>query len=223
MRRDPTQGKSRGTASFRWKEAEGQAAWFKIGLAFLAFYVGEAILFWHGGLVWAAPLMRLPLSFPLLYPLGYWGLFGFIVYRLQRKKSAAPAISAAARLRRWQGALLTAVITIGVIGLTFVVMLRSGSTTLGHIAMFFALFLSAAVIGAMELNLGWLAAAGFWLLTALVIHFYPADWHLTRPFKDEDIWLGLSLVIGFFLIGGFRQQVDRNYLHEHAGDDPTGQ
>ena len=187
--------------------------WIKIGLAFLAFYVGEAILFWQG-LALAGPLMRLiPFSVPVIFPLGYWGLFGTVVYMLQRRKpSRQDCNAAAARFRRWQGAILTAVITTGVIGVTFVVIMGSGSTTLGHVAMFFALFLAAAVLGAVELNVGWLAAAGLWLLTAIVIYFYPATLRLTRPLKDEDILLGLAVAMGFFLIGLFPKQVDRGWL-----------
>lgn len=210
----------RGTGIFRWKKSDGQAVWIKIGLAFLAFYACEAILFWQG-LALAEPLMRLPFSYPVIYPLGYWGLFGAVIYLLQRRNSSGqerdPAV---ARFRRWQGALLTAAITIGVVGVTFVVTKGSGSTTLGHVALFFALFLSAAVIGAMELNVGWLAAAGIWLLTAVVIDFYPTGLHLTRPFKDEDIWVGLAVATGFFLIGGFPQQVDRN---TREGGNPQSQ
>lgn len=191
--------------------------WLKIGLAFLVFYAGEAILFWQG-LALAQPLMRLPFAYPVIYPLGYWGLFGTVIYRLQRRKSSGQERDAVvARFRRWQGALLTAAITTGVIGVTFIVIIRSGSTTLGHVALFFALFLSAAVLGAMELNVGWLAAAGIWLLTALVIDFYPRSLHLTRPFKDEDICVGLAVAIGFFLIGGFPQQVDRKWLDTQEG------
>ena len=103
---------------------------------------------------------------------------------------------------------MTTAITVGVIGVTFAVMIGSGSTTLGHVALFFGLFLSAAVIGAMDLNAGWLAAAGIWLLTAIVIDFYPSRWHLAHPYKDEDVLVGLAVMIGFFLIGGFPQHIE---------------
>jgi hypothetical protein len=213
----PGQNDPRGTGAFRWKKSAGQAVWLKIGVAFLVFYIGEAILFWHG-LTLADPLMRLPLAYPMIYPLGYWGLFGAVIYRLQRRKTSGQQCDVAlARFHRWQGVLLTATIATGVIGVTFVVIIGSGSTTLGHVALFFALFLSAAVIGAMELNVGWLAAAGIWLLTAFVIDFYPKGLHLTRPFKDEDICVGLAVAIGFFLIGGFPQQVDRKWLDTQEG------
>jgi len=39
----------------------------------------------------------------------------------------------------------------------------------------------------MKLNVGWLAAAGLWLLTAAVIDLYPTGLRITRPFKDEDL------------------------------------
>jgi hypothetical protein len=211
----------RRAAAFKWKKAEGQTAWIKIALAFLVFYAGEAILFWQG-LALATPLMRLiPFSIPAIYPLGYWGLFGVVVYLLQRtKRSGQDRNAAAARFRRWQGALLTTAITTGVIGVTFVVMLGSKSTTLGHVAMFFALFLAAAVLGAVELNVGWLAAAGLWLITAMAIYFYPATLRLTRPLKDEDILLGLAVAMGFFLIGLFPQQVDRGWLETQEAGTP---
>ncbi len=194
--------------AFKWKRSEGQAVWVKIGLVFLFFYFGEAILFWQG-LGLARPLMRLPLFTPLVYPLGYWGLFGAAIYLIQRKSSAEVRYAAAKRFLRWQGALLTIGITIGVVGVAFVVMKGSGSTTLGHVALFFAMFLAAAVIGAMELNAGWLAAAVLWLLTAIMIDIYPIEMDLIPHFKDEDIWIGLATPFGFFLIGGFPQCVDR--------------
>ena len=210
----------KGTAAFQWQKDRAQTVWIQIGLAFLVFYFGEAILFWRG-LALAAPVMRLPFAFPVIYPLGYWGLFGAVIYLLQRRKSSGEDRSAAAaRFRRWQGALLTVTITTGVIGVTFVVMQGSGSTTLGHVAMFFALFLSAAVLGAVELNVGWLAAAAVWLLAAIVIDIYPAGLRLTRPFKDEDLWIGLAVAIGFFLIGGFPQHVDRRCLDTQENGDP---
>src|SRR5580704_16110246 len=116
MQEGPGQHDLRGTGAFRWKKSDGQAIWLKIGVAFLVFYAGEAILFWHG-LGLAEPLMRLPFAYPVIYPLGYWGLFGAVIYLLQRSKSSGPEHDAAvARFRRWQGALLTAAITTGVIG-----------------------------------------------------------------------------------------------------------
>ena len=71
-----------------WKRSESQTVWIKIGLAFLAFYIAEAILFWQG-LALAWPLMqRIPLADPVIWPLGYWGLFAAAVYRLQRKTTS---------------------------------------------------------------------------------------------------------------------------------------
>ena len=202
---------------------KAQTVWIKIGLAFLAFYVAEAILFWQG-LGLAVPLIRrLPLGCPVIWPLGYWGLFGVVVYLLQRREmSCQERDPAVARFHRWQGALLTAAITTGAIGVAFVVIRGSGSTplghTLGHSALFFALFLSAAVIGAMELNFGWLSAAVIWLITAVAIYCYPAGVRLTHPFKDEDILIGLAMVLGCFLIGAFPQHVDRQWLDSREGD-----
>jgi hypothetical protein len=209
-----------GTVGFRWTRAEDQFLWIRIGVAFLVFYLCEAILFWRGGLTLAAPLMRLPGSYPLIYPLGYWGLFGVAVYFLQRRKSSQ-ADPVATRFRRWQRGIATAVITAGVIGPAFAVIVGSGSVTLGHVALFFALFLSAGVIGAMDLNVGWLAAAGLWLFTALLIDFYPAGLHLTGPIKDEDAWVGLAVAVGFFLVGAFPQHVDRRWLDARENGKPV--
>lgn len=136
--------------------------------------------------------------------------FGLVIYRVQRKNPAARTQSVAEkRFLRWQMGLLTSVITIGVVGSTFLITKGSGSTTLGHVTLFLILFQAAAVIGAMELNVGWLAAAGVWLLTALAIYSYPVTLHLFSPFKDEDLWVGLAMSLGFILIGVFPQRVDR--------------
>ena len=207
------QNDPRGAGDFQWKRSEGQGVWIKIGLAFLVFYVCEAILFWNG-LAKAEPLMRrIPLADPVIWPLGYWALFGAVVYFLQRKSRSCQTRNAAvARFRRWQGAILSAAITIGVIGVAFVVIRESGNVTLGHVALFIALFLAAGVIGAMELNVGWLAAAGLWLLTALALDFYPAGLRLCRPLSDQDVLIGVAMVTGFFLIGAFTQHVDRRWL-----------
>jgi hypothetical protein len=203
---------SKRKGSLTWKRTEGQSLWIRISLAFLAFYVGEAVLFWQG-LALAKPVFRIPLAFPLLYPLGYWGLFGFVVYRIQIRKLAFQAQSAAERrFLRWQRGLMTLVITIGVVGSAFLVIKGSGSTTLGHVILFFAMFQAAAVIGAMELNIGWLAAAGLWLLTALAIDSYPVTLRLVPHIKDEDVLIGLATSLGFFLIGVFPQCVDRERL-----------
>src|SRR5688572_11911322 len=113
---------------FVWKRAEDQAAWTWIAAAFAVFYFGEAVLFWRGIEI-AAPLMaNIPLANPLVYPLGYWGLFGLCVYLVQRKYQSA-ATGSKARFRWWQGTLLTAAITIGVVGTAFVVIRGSGSQT----------------------------------------------------------------------------------------------
>jgi hypothetical protein len=202
------------TPAFRWKRDEGQTLWIKVGLAFLVFYAGEAILFWEGPPPFGTlrePASHIPLAYPLLYPLGFWGLFGYIVYAIQRKNPVSQTRSASKkRFLQWRGRLLALAFTVGVIGLTFVVMSVSGNTSLGHAVLFFALFLAAAVVGAMELNVGWLAAAGLWLLTALLFYTYPATRVLIPGFKDEDILIGLVMPLGFFLIGRFPMFVDRD-------------
>jgi hypothetical protein len=247
---DAQQNDARRASDFRWTKAEGQTVWIKIGLAFLLFYAAEAILFWQvtttteqpqqqqqqqsgnsnrsneqrrEGHALADPLMRLPGANPLLYPLGFWCLFGVIVYRLQRRnRRRQPRDAAVARFRRWQALLITAAITVGAIGVAFLVMRRSGNVTLGHVALFFELFLAAAVIGATELNIGWLAAAATWLLTAIAIYCYPAGLRLTRPFSDEDVLIGLAVTAGFFLIGAFPHHVDRRWLDEREDANSSG-
>jgi hypothetical protein len=198
-----------GSAAFTWKVAEGQALWIKIGLTFLLFYAGEAILFWQG-LGLAGPLLKIPFAAPILYPLGYWGLFGYVIYMIQCKNTASLTKSAAEkRFLKWQGGLLAAGITIGVVLSAFLTMRGSGNTTLGHVVLFLAMFEAAAIIGAMELNAGWLSAAGLWLVTALAIYIYPATLDLIPRIKDEDVWIGLATAAGFFLIGLFPKCVDR--------------
>ena len=200
-------------AIFRWKRSEGQNSWIKIGVAFLLFYFGEAVLFWGGDSALAAPLTRLPLAYPFVYPLGYWGMFGASIFFILRRSSSSTEHNAVAkRFFRWQGALLTLGITVGVVGVAFVVMRGSGNTTLGHVALFFAMFLAAAVIGAMELNVGWLAAALLWLFTAIVLNVYPATMSVIPRFKDEDVWIGIATALGFVLIGALPQCVDRRQL-----------
>jgi len=215
----PEKGDSEEAVTFRWKKAEGQEAWIKIGLAFLMFYFGEAVLFWQGGPTLAAPLVKFPLAVPLMYPLGYWGLFGASIFFILRKNSSSYNRSAMdKRFSRWQGGLLTLCITVGVVGVAFTVVEGSGSTTLGHVALFFAMFLAAGVIGAIELNVGWLAAAVVWLLTALAINVYPKTLSLVPRFKDEDILIGLAMTIGFLLIGVYPQHVDREGMASSDGN-----
>jgi hypothetical protein len=214
MNKNPGKNDPEGPDAFKWKRVEGQILWVKIGIAFLIFYAGEAVLFWQG-LALAAPLMRMPLFNPIVYPLGYWSLFAYVIYLIQRKNPSSISQPAAVRrFHRWQGGLLTLGITIGVVGAAFVIMKGSGSTTLGHVALFFAMFQAAVVIGAMELNVGWLTAAGLWFLTALVINFYPSTMDLIPYIKDEDLWIGLATALGFFLIGLFPQCVDREPVVE---------
>ncbi|HTL52059.1 MAG TPA: hypothetical protein VL860_05715 [Planctomycetota bacterium] len=212
---EPSEPKA-GTAFF-WKRTQDQAIWVWIGVAFLVFYFGEAILFWEG-LALAAPILRLPLAVPFVYPLGYWSLFGLVIYRIQRKASQVSHSAAEKRFLRWQATLLTVGITVGVVGVTYIVMKESGSTKLGHVALFFALFLAAAVIGAMGLNVGWLSAAGLWLLTAIGLDLYPATLNLFPHFRDDDIWIGLAAALGFFLIGGFPLCVDQERLSIQSQD-----
>ena len=116
----PEKGDSEEAVTFRWKKAEGQEAWIKIGLAFLMFYFGEAVLFWQGGPTLAAPLVKFPLAVPLMYPLGYWGLFGASIFFILRKNSSSYNRSAMdKRFSRWQGGLLTLCITVGGVGVAF--------------------------------------------------------------------------------------------------------
>ena len=207
--------------ALQWKKAEGQNLWILISLAFLVFYAGEAILFWQG-LALAKSLFRIPHACPLIYPLGYWGLFGLVIYAIQRKNPSSRTRSAAQRrFLRWQEALLTFSMTISVVGSAFLVMRGSGSTTLGHVVLFFAMFQGAAVIGAMDLNIGWLAAAGLWLLTALAINCYPPDLDLIPRIKDEDVLIGLSVTLGFLLIGLFPQCVERERSESPQTKQPS--
>jgi hypothetical protein len=191
---------------FKWKDNDGQSVWTKVSFAFALFYFGEAILFWQG-LALATPLMRISYFVPLIYPLAYWASFGGTVYWITQQR-VVERDGPAARFLKWQSALLTIVITTGVIGVAFVVMRGSGNTTLGHVALFFAMFLAAGVIGASEINIGWLCAAILWLVTAIAIYVYPRTLNIIPMFNDEDIWLGLAIAAGFFVIGRFPQSVD---------------
>lgn len=197
-------------STLAWKVSEGQRVWTKIGLVFLGFYVGEAVLFWRGGWELGAQIAGLPLGVPLLYPLGFWGAFGATTYFLVgRTRPGTGHSPSAKRFFKWQGILLTIGITAGVVGIAFVVMKRSGDTTLGHVALFFAMFLAAAVIGAMEVNVGWLAAAGLWFLTALAIYAYSETWDIVPRISDEDILIGGSTALGFVLIGSLPMCIDQ--------------
>lgn len=195
--------------AFLWHKSEGQNSWIKIGFSFLVFYFGEAILFWEGGWMLGGSLMKLSFANPYIYPIGYWVLFGICIYFIQSKKSSSQDNDPIAkRFFKWQGIILTTGITIGILALTITVMRVSGNTTLGHTALFFGMFLTAAIIGGMELNIGWLSAALLWLLTTILISNYPATLDLFAVYNDEDIWLGLSFTIGFFLIGGIPYRVN---------------
>ena len=210
--------------TFRWKNSEGQQAWVKIGFSFLAFYLGEAVLFWQGGPHLGAPLFNLPLAAPLVYPLGFWALFGVSIFVILRKEPASAKQSVAAkRFLRWQGTLLTLSITVGVVGIAYIVMKESGNTTLGHVSLFLALFLSAAVIGSMELNVGWLLAAIVWFLTAVVINTYPESINIIPRINDEDILIGIATALGFFLIGKFPQCYDRGQLYARDSGNQNSQ
>jgi hypothetical protein len=189
-----------------------QRKWIKVSLSFLVFYFGEAVLFWKGGLELGYPLFKIPFAIPYLYPVAFWGLFGFSIYLIQRVKSADPKNKVAKNhFAKWQNSILTIGITTGVIGLTMVVMHKSGSITLGHTALFYGMFICSVVMGGIELNIGWLSAALCWFLTAILINNYPDSLNIISGFKDEDFLLGLSIAIGFFLIGALPYYMKPEY------------
>jgi len=199
---------SNGRKRLNWTTAEGQRAWLGIGGAFLVFYLGEAVLFWRGGPGAGNFIGELPFGVPLVYPLGFWALFGAVVWALVRRSKRRK--NADRKAQRWQTALLAAGITLGVVGTTYLVMRQSQDLTLGHTVLFSSMFLAAVVIGAMELNLGWLAAAAFWLATAVFIFGMPAGLDLVPGIHDEDIWVGIGAAGGFVLVGLFPRRVHRD-------------
>ena len=180
-----------------WKREEipGQRVWKRVSIIFVIFYFLEAVLFWHG-ICLASPILKIPYAVPCVYPLGFWGLFAFLIYW---QIKSLPTQSSSSLMDR----VLAAGIPLGVIGNTFLVMEASGDTTLGHIIMFSSLFLAAVSIGGATYNIGWLSGAGLWLVSALGILLWPHDLRMIRPFREEDIIVGLGLAMGFAAIGRF--------------------
>jgi|GEM_PF-6007244 len=180
-----------------WKREllPAQTVWKRISTIFIIFYVLEAVLFWHG-LCLAKPILEIPYAVPWIYPLGFWGLFACIIYWQIKSR---PTLGTSRLMDR----VLATGIPLGVIGITFLVMKYSGNTTLGHITMFGSLYLAAVSIGGATYNIGWLSASGVWLASALGILLFPHDLRLIRPFREEDLIVGLGLALGFAAIGHF--------------------
>ncbi len=116
--------------------------WKRIAIIFIIFYFLEAVLFWKG-LCLARTILDIPHACPYIYPLGFWGLFAFIIYRLIKGR---PTVGVSSMMDR----VLAAGIPLGVVGNAFLVMMYSNNITLGHITMFGSLFIAAVSMGAVE-------------------------------------------------------------------------
>ena len=153
----PREAQGRAT-TIAWREDRNQRIWLWIGVLFLAFYIGDACLFW-------GPNPQSP--GPPLVHLSYWAAFGALLIGLVgwSARQGGP--------KKWlvvvQSIVLGVAITAAVVGVPALIIARTHDVTLGHAVLLFTLSLAAGVIGSLSYNLGWLLAGCAWALTGCTI------------------------------------------------------
>ena len=170
-----------------WCENRRDKRWLWIGVLFLAFYFGEALLFW-------GPDPRV--SAPPYTPLAYWGLFGAVVIWVLTRKG--PHGEKPGPFEGVQSVLIGIAIPAAAVGSAFLVIGRTGDVTLGHAVVLIALGQAAVIVGALERSPGWLAAGVCWAASAGGVLGWPAL---------QDMILGAAVAAGFILIGSVRQRL----------------
>jgi hypothetical protein len=155
----------------------------------LVFYIGEASLFWG-----PEPRVRVPPFVHLLY----WGAFGAILVGLIAR--SAGKVNSKTWLDVIQSTILGVGITSAVVGIPFLIIVRTQEITLGHSVMLFTISLAAVVIGALSFNVGWLLAGCLWASAGYMVLALP---------RIQDYVLGAVLAIGFIIVGALRKSLVR--------------